>query len=249
MDLGIAGRVALVTGASRGIGRGIAAALAAEDARVAMSARSSERIETAASELGARAFVHDSADVEGAPALVDAVEAELGPVDILVTNTGGPPPGADPLGFERRQWDEAYRSLVLTPMALVERVVHCMRERRFGRILSVASVAVREPIPALMLSNVHRSGLLAGLKTVAREVAGEGVTVNSLLPGNIGTDRVVALAGSREAAERGAAEQVPAGRLGTVEEIAAVGAFLCSARASYVTGVAVPVDGGSMRSV
>src|SRR5207237_3285238 len=129
-----------------------------------------------------------------------------------------------------------YRELVLAPMALIERAVLGMRERGFGRVVSVGSSAVREPIPGLMLSNSHRAALLGALKTLAREVARDGVTVNSVLPGRIATDRLIDSAGSRENAERAAAELVPAGRLGTAEEMAAVAAFLCSDRASYVTG-------------
>src|SRR4051794_31064466 len=249
MELGLDGRVALVTGASKGLGHGIAAALAAEGARVAISSRSKERIDAAAAEIGARGYVYDSTDVDAAPGLLEAVEADLGPVDVLVTNTGGPPPGPDPLGFTREQWEEAYRTLVLSPMAFVERVVPGMRERGFGRVVAVSSSAVKEPIPVLMLSNAHRTGLLAGFKTIARKVAPDGVTVNSVLPGRIGTDRLFETAGSPEAAEEAAREQVPAGRLGTVEEIAAVAAFLCSKRASYVTGTAVLVDGGLTHSL
>jgi 3-oxoacyl-[acyl-carrier protein] reductase len=144
----------------------------------------------------------------------------------------------------RDQWEAAYRDLVLAPMALIERVVPGMRERGFGRIVSVGSSAVREPIPGLVLSNAHRAGLLGALKTLSREVARDGVTVNSVLPGRIATDRIVQMWGSREAAEEAARTQVPAGRLGTPEEFAAVAAFLCSARAAYVTGTAVLVDGG-----
>jgi 3-oxoacyl-[acyl-carrier protein] reductase len=244
VDLGLEGKVALVTGASKGIGRGIAAALAGEGANVAISSRSRERIDATAVEIGARGYVHDSQDLDAAPQLVEAVESDLGPIEILVTNTGGPPGGPDPLGFSRDQWEAAYRDLVLAPMALIERVVPGMRERGFGRVVGVASSSVREPIQALMLSNVHRSGLLAAFKTLARDVAGAGVTINSVLPGRIATDRIVEMSGSRETAEAAAREQVPAGRLGTVEEFAAVACFLCSARASYVTGTAVLVDGG-----
>ena len=249
MDLGLKGRTALVTGASKGIGRGIAEELAREGAQVGISSRSRERIGASGGNIGARPYVWDSTDLEAAPELIDRVESDLGPIDVLVTNTGGPPPGPDPLGFTRDQWEEAYRSLVLAPMALIERVVPGMRERGFGRVVAVSSSAVKEPIEVLMLSNAHRTGLLAAFKTIARTVAHDGVTVNSVLPGRIATDRVIETAGSREAAEEAAREQVPAGRLGTVEEMAAVAAFLCSARASYVTGTAVLVDGGLTRSL
>lgn len=248
MDLGLEGRVALVTGASKGLGRAIAAALVAEGARVAISSRSRERIEATAAEIGARGLVHDSSDLDGVPALVESVEGELGPIDVLVANTGGPPAGADPLGFSREQWEAAYRELVLAPMALITAVVPGMRQRGFGRVVSVGSSAVREPIPGLVLSNAHRAGLLGALKTLSREVAGDGVTINSVLPGRIATDRIVEMSGSREAAEEAARSQVPAGRLGTPEEFAAVATFLCSARASYVTGTAVLVDGGLTQS-
>jgi 3-oxoacyl-[acyl-carrier protein] reductase len=250
MDLGIDGRVALVTGASKGLGRGIAAALAAEGARVAVTSRSRERIEAAANEVrAALAVAHDSADLDGVPALVDRVEGELGPIEILVTNTGGPPPGPDPLGVGREEWEHAYRTLVLSPLALVERVVPGMRERGWGRIVSVSSSSVREPIDGLVLSSAHRTGTLAAFKTIARAVARDGVTLNSLLTGRIATDRMLEFGSSPQQVEEAAAREVPAGRLGTVEEYAAVAAFLCSDAASYVTGAALPVDGGLLRSL
>ncbi|MEA2401192.1 MAG: 3-oxoacyl-[acyl-carrier protein] reductase [Thermoleophilaceae bacterium] len=248
MDLGLEGRVALVTGASRGIGFGIARELAAEGATVAISSRSRERIEAAAAEIGARAYVHDSADLDAAPQLIDSVEADLGPLDVLVTNTGGPP-GGEPLEFSREQWETAYRALVLAPMALIEHAMPGMRERGFGRILNVSSSAVREPIPALLLSTSHRSALLATFKLLSRRVAADGVTLNTLLPGSIATDRMAEIHGSMETAEESASEQVPMGRLGTVEEMAAAGAFLCSTRASYITGVALRVDGALTQSI
>lgn len=249
MNLGLEGRNALVTGASKGIGLGIARTLVEEGAKVAVASRSRERIEAAAEQIGATPFEHDTGDVDGAAALIDRVESQLGPLDVLVTNSGGPPAGPDALEFTREQWEEAYRTLVLGPMALVERAIPGMRERRFGRIVSVSSSAVREPIPILMLSNAHRSGLLAAFKTISRQVAGHGVTLNSVLPGRIATDRLADSSGSLEGAERAAREQVPAGRLGTVEEMGAVGAFLCSERASYVTGQAILVDGGLSQAV
>jgi 3-oxoacyl-[acyl-carrier protein] reductase len=249
MDLGLRGRVALVTGASKGIGRGIAAELVTEGARVAVSSRSRERIEATAAEIGARAFVHDSADVDGAPALVDEVSRELGPVEILVTNTGGPPAGPDPLGFSRDQWRAAYETLVLEPMALVEAAIPGMRQRGFGRIVNVVSTSVREPIATLMLSNSHRAAMVTAFKTIARQVAADGVTLNSVLPGRIATDRQRDAEGSMEAAERNARAEVPAGRLGTVEEFAAAAVFLCSERASYITGETLAIDGGLTQSV
>lgn len=235
-----------MTGGSRGIGRAIAAELAAEGASVAIASRSPE--ETAA-ELGVLGVAFDSADVDAVPALVSSVESSLGPIDILVTNTGGPPAGPDPLGFASEQWEDAYRTLVLAPMTLVSAVLPGMRSRGWGRVVNVASTSVREVIPHLMLSNVHRAATLAAWKTISREVAGDGVCVNSVLPGRIGTDRLFSVYGSREAAQANAAAEVPAGRVGTPEEMAAAAAFLCSDRASYITGVALLVDGGLTRSV
>ena len=249
MDLALEGSVALVTGASKGIGRAIAEALCGEGATVAIASRSRERIEETAADIGAEPFVHDSRDLDGAPWLIRNVEERLGPLDMLVTNTGGPPPNPDALSFSREQWEDAYRDLVLSPMALIETAVPGMRERGFGRIVNVSSTSVREPIGPLMLSNAHRSATLAAFKTLARQLAGDGITLNTILTGRIATDRLKENYGSLEAAEAAAKEQVPAGRLGTVEELAAVAAFLCSGHASYLTGEAIRVDGGMTASI
>ena len=236
MDLGLTGRVALVTGASKGIGAAIAAELEAEGARVAASSRSTER------------FAWDTSDLDGAGPLVDEVERELGPVDILVCNTGGPPAG-DPLSFTREQWEAAYRSLVLAPIALIERTLPGMLDSGWGRVLNVASLSVREPIVPLMLSNTHRAAIVAGFKTLARQHAGDGVTFNSVLPGRIATDRVRDTYGSLAAAHEAAKTQVPAGRLGTSEEVAAAAGFLASDRAGYITGETLAIDGGLLQSI
>ncbi|HLI60175.1 MAG TPA: SDR family oxidoreductase [Solirubrobacteraceae bacterium] len=250
MDLGIEGRVALVGGASRGIGRAIAQELVAEGARVAITARDPERTARVAAEIGAAAgYGWDSSDLDAAPGLIERVTAELGPIEILVTNTGGPPAGEDPLAFTSEQWRSAHRAFVESPMRLLELVVPGMRERGFGRVVGIASTSVREPIANLMLSNAERSAALAAYKTLARAVAGDGVTVNMLLTGQIATERLAELYGSLEAAEERAARTVPGGRLGRPEEMAAAAVFLCSERAAYITGVALPVDGGLLRGI
>jgi len=250
MDLGISGRVALVGGATRGIGRAIAQELIAEGARVAITARDSARTAAVAAEIGAAAgYGWDATDLDAAPALIESVTAEIGPIDILVTNTGGPPSGEDPLGFSPEQWRAAHRSLVESPMTLLGLVVPGMRQRGWGRVVSVASTSVREPIPVLTLSNAERSAALAAYKTLAGVVARDGVTVNTLLTGQIATERLAELHGSLDTAEENASRTVPAGRLGRPEEMAAAAVFLCSERASYITGTALPVDGGLLRGV
>ncbi|WP_022926997.1 SDR family oxidoreductase [Patulibacter americanus] len=250
MDLGIEGRTAIVGGASAGIGHAIAQALTAEGVRVVLSSRDPERTRAAAEEVGAAAGIAwDTSDVAGAERLVDEAEAAVGPIDIVVVNTGGPPAGPDPLAFDDAQWEEAHRNLVRAPMALLRRVLPGMRERGWGRVVGVASTSVREPIANLMLSNAERSAALAAFKTLSREVAADGVTVNTLLTGRIATRRMEAIYGSMDEAEEAARDAVPAARLGRPEEMAWAAAFLCSDRAAYVTGAALPVDGGFLRGV
>ena len=235
MQLGLEGRVALVTGASRGIGRAIADALEAEGALVARASRSSP-------------YAFDSADLGAVDDLVAAVEADLGPIGVYVANTGGPPRFEDQLAIPAPEWEAAHRSLVVSPMLIMGRVVPGMRERGFGRVLAVSSSTAIEPLRGLHLSTANRPGLLASLKQLARENAASGVTFNAVLPGRIATDRLADGPGGLDAAEAAAREQVPARRLGTPEEVAAAAVFLCSAAASYVTGQSLLVDGGLTRS-
>jgi 3-oxoacyl-[acyl-carrier protein] reductase len=249
MDLGLDGKVALVTGASRGIGRGIAEALAAEGARVAVTSRSADAGAAVAGALpGSRAYVFDSDDLGAVDGLVDAVRRDLGEIDIYVANTGGPPLGADPLGFTDEQWAAAHRTLVVSPMAILRRVLPGMRERGWGRVLAVSSAAAVEPMAGLQLSNANRPGLLNAFKHLAHQTAGDGVTFNAVLPARIATDRIADSAGGLENAQAAARTEVPAGRLGDVAEIAAAAAFLVSAPAAYVTGQSLRVDGGLTRS-
>ena len=248
MDLGLQDRVALVTGASRGIGRGIAEALAAEGARVAVTSRSADAGAAVVGAIGGKAYVFDSEDLGAVDGLVRAVERDLGPVDVYVANTGGPPVGGDPLGFTEEQWTVAHRTLILSPMKILARVLPGMRQRGWGRVVAVSSSAALEPLPYLQLSNAHRPGLLAAFKHLARETAADGVTFNAVLPGRILTDRIIGNTGSVEAAQEAARGEVPAGRLGDVAEIAAAAVFLASDRASYVTGQSLLVDGGLTRS-
>lgn len=242
--------MALVMGASAGLGRGVAAALAREGARVAIASRSEERVEAAAAEIEGEVvpFVADAGDSERLARLPIEVTAELGaPVDILVANTGGPPLGGA-LDHGAEEWDEAYRSLVLAPRILAGAVVPSMQARGWGRIVNVGSTTTIEPNPALGLSNAHRMATVGFLKTLAREVAGDGITVNTVATGRFRTDRMAELFGSIEAVEAQAREEVPAGRLGTPEEYGDLVAFICSERAAYLTGTVIPLDGGLLRS-
>jgi 3-oxoacyl-[acyl-carrier protein] reductase len=249
VNLGLEGRVALVMGASRGIGRAIAATLANEGARVAIASRSLEKLEDVRAEIGEAAvpFAADTSDLDRLAALPAEVEAALGPIEILVLNTGGPPFGGA-FDHELDDWDAAYRSLVLAPRVLSGAVVPGMRERGWGRIVNVGSSSTREPIPGLNLSNSHRMAAVGFLKTLSREVAADGITVNTVATGRFATERLANAGGSLDAAEEAAKQEVPVGRLGRPEEYGDLVAFLCSERAAYVTGTVIPIDGGLLRS-
>jgi 3-oxoacyl-[acyl-carrier protein] reductase len=255
MDLGIEGKVALVMGASKGIGRACADVLAQEGARVAIASRSRDRIEATAHELSrdgsaeARGFVADASDPDSLPALVAEVQGALGPIEILVTNTGGPPVG-EALAFDRSTWETAYRALVLAPLALIDAVAPGMRERGWGRIVNITSATTREPAPGFILSNSHRLAAIGEFKTLANDLGRDGILVNSVAPGFIATDRIAQLRGVPVEELSGVeAPDVPLGRLGQPEEMGDVVAFLCSERASYVTGQNLLVDGGRIGAI
>ena len=256
MDLGLAGRRALVLGGNRGIGFGIAKALAVEGAKVAIAARDRERLKTAAGELGGTGFELDLQDVAGIGAFAARVEKDFGPLDILVANTGGPAYGGAS-GRPLDEWRGRFEDMVLSVIALADALLPGMRRRRWGRILTVVSQGVIQPIPVLGISNALRSSLVAWSKTVASEVAPDGVTVNVIVPGRIDTERVrltdEAVATREkitpEEARKRSWATIPMGRYGTTEEIGAVAAFLASARAGYITGSMVRVDGGIIRSI
>ena len=245
MDLGIRGRTALVGGGSSGLGLGTARALAAEGVRVAIGAREPGRLEAARASLGpdATAIEADLSTRDGALAFARAGRDALGHVDIVVANAGGPPPG----NFASTAIDAYPAALdlnLLSVVALCHELVPDMQARGWGRVLAITSIAVREPLPYLILSNTARAGATGFLKTLAREVAGDGVTVNSLLPGVHDTPRVRGLDGGDDARLEAMRQQIPAKRLGDANDFGQFAAFLCSEHAAFVTGAAIPVDGG-----
>lgn len=243
MDLGISGRRAAVAAASRGLGRAVASALASEGVKVVMCGRSDDRISAAAREIGRGAVpvVADVSTIEGSESFVDAARRELGGIDILVTNAGGPPPG-NFASIDVEQYAGAIELNCLSAIAMCKAVVPEMQQQQWGRVVAITSIAVRQPIANLILSNTARAGLTAFLKTLASEVAGDGVTVNSLQPGLHETERVAELYGGNVSA---ASKGIPAGRLGDPDDFGAVAAFLCSEHARFVTGSALLVDGGA----
>ncbi len=245
MDLHIADRTALVMGGSRGLGRAIAAELAAEGVRVVIVSRDEARLTRTGAEIGARALPFDLSQPGAGGAVIAAAEQLLGrSPDILVTNTGGPPTGSF-ADTDAAKWQQGFQALWLSAVEAMRAALPAMRAQHWGRILAVTSVAAKEPQPGLVISNGLRAGLLGVVNTLAREVAAEGITVNALLPGYTATDRMAEL--GVDDATMG--PKIPAGRLGRPEEFAALAAFLASDRASYITGQAIAVDGGLLHGI
>jgi len=261
VDLELGGKVALVAASSQGLGRAIAAELAAEGAAVVLCARGTEALEAARAALAATgatvsAVPGDLTRVEDVRRIAAAAQAAHGRVDVLVTNAGGPPPGP----FESHDegaWMAAFRLTLMSTVELIRAVLPGMKERGFGRILNVTSIAVKQPVENLMLSNALRAAVTGMARTLANETAAHGVTVNNLLPGYTATDRVqeLALAQAKARGVRpedvvaGWKGQIPAGRLGEPRELAALAAFLASPRAAYITGQSIAVDGGWIRGL
>lgn len=257
MDLELAGKVALVTGASQGLGLAIARAIAAEGAAVALVSRNAAKLEAQATALTAEGAVAmgvpaDLGDWPSVSQALEAVRRQLGEPEILVFNSGGPPL-VDVTEVDPELWRAQFEAMVMSAMRLTEAVLPAMRARRFGRILAVASTSIVEPIAGLAISNSLRAALAGWMKTLSREVARDGVTINLLLPGSFATERIDTM--NRRAAETEGVSleevvartsaAIPVGRYGDPREFAAVAAFLASPRASYVTGTMIRVDGGS----
>ena len=246
VDLGIAGRTALVTGGSAGLGLASARALATAGVRVCLVARGAERLDAAVAGLpdGGATIIADLSDPVAVEAMVAESRAALGQVDILVANAGGPPPG-NFASTDLDAYPAALQLNMLSTIAMCKALVPDMQQRGWGRVVAITSAAVREPIPQLILSNTARSGLTGFLKTTAREVAADGVTVNSVQPGIHATDRMGQLYDDLD----GLAATIPSGTVGDPADFGRVVAFLCSEPARFITGAALPVDGGAVRGL
>lgn len=262
MELGLRGKVALVTASSKGIGRAVALGLAGEGARVSICARGESALEETAQwirrQTGAEVLT-TTADISVAAGVERVVEATLshfGQVDILVCNVGGPPPGTF-FDFDDTAWERAFQQILMSVVRLCRLVVPDMRRRGWGRIITITSMAVKEPRPDLILSNVFRAGVTSLVKSLSRELAPYGILVNNVMPNAVLTDRAYELARRQAGAEGVPVEQVlerlaqaiPLGRIAAPEEFAQVVLFLASERAGYLTGISIPVDGGSMHGL
>jgi 3-oxoacyl-[acyl-carrier protein] reductase len=254
MDLGLADRRFLVTGASRGLGAAVARGLAAEGARLALAARPSDALTAAAEQLGAIAVPVDLSEPEGGAAAVRAAVDALGGLDGILVNSGGPPPGAfDEL--DEASWEKAISGTLLSSIRLIREALPNLRDGRDPAILVILSSSAREPVPGLVTSNVLRPGLAGLVKSLASEIA--PIRINGLAPGRLDTDRVRSLDAARAArdgisvddAKNANIARIPLGRYGDPDELGRVAAFLLSPAASYLTGVILPVDGGMIKSL
>ena len=262
MDLGLKGKVAFVAAASQGLGRAIAEELAAEGASLILNSRTESKITAVCLEIRDRSgadVIPAAGDLSDTAALERAIDRGLshfGKIDILITNIGGPPAGTFE-SLSREAWDAAGRSLLTSVVDLTRLVLPGMKERRWGRILNITSIAVKQPVDNLILSNSLRAAVTGFAKTLSNEVAEFGVTVNNIMPGYTSTERVEKLARSIsemegitiDEAKKRWESQIPMKRLGRPDEFAALATFLVSERASYITGSSIAVDGGWIRSL
>lgn len=256
MDLGLKDRVALVAASSRGLGRACAMELAREGARVVLCSRNAERLAATAGEIAAATgrepfwMAIDLRQPAQIQHLVDEALRRYGRIDVLVTNNGGPPPGYFE-DLDDAAWQAAHELTLMSAVRLIRAVLPAMRVQGWGRIISLTSVSTKQPMDDLIFSNVYRSGVMSLAKTLSAQVAGDGITINTVAPGYIRTDRVIELDRARAAREGITVEQVlanrlkdyPIGRMGEPEELAALVAFLASERAAYITGTTIQVDG------
>jgi 3-oxoacyl-[acyl-carrier protein] reductase len=254
MDLGIRGRTALVTGASAGIGAAVALSLAREGVRLAVAARRAEALDTVVGEakrigaFDAAPLALDLSDPDSIALALERLAREFGEPDIVVLNGGGPKAGRF-TEMSLSDWDGAYQLLLRGMLSILDNVVPGMRARKWGRIVALTSSSVKQPIDALVLSNAFRTALVSALRTLAVEVAGDGVTVNCIATGRIDTERLRELYGNDERRLQQAAREVPIGHIATPQEFAPLAVFLCSEPARYVTGQTISVDGGLVRGL
>src|SRR6202046_958532 len=262
MDLGLKGRVAIVAAASKGLGRAIATELATEGCEVAICARTSADVERTAQEIGSAAGREifwralDVTNADGVRDFVAAVEKKFGRIDICVTNTGGQP-SKKFMEISLDEWRTSVNLVLLSSVYFAREVLPRMQRRRWGRLLTITSISVKQPIDGLMLSNSLRAGVTGMAKTLANEFGADGITVNNVCPGYTLTDRLTELfekraqdaSISREQAIKNMSAQVPAGRLAQPEEFAALVTFLASERAGYINGTTITVDGGLVKSL
>ncbi len=261
MDLGIKGKVALVLASSRGLGQAMAVSLAREGVKVAVTGRNPEGLKKSVEMIQgvggtALALSWDLADLSVIDQLVTQVEQELGPIDILINNTGGPPP-TPAAGQDPALWQKSFNEMVLSLISITDRVLPGMRQRQWGRIVTSTTSGAIAPIKNLAISNTLRAALLAWSKTLSTEVASDGITVNVIMPGRIATDRLRQLDEARagregvayEAVVQASLKQIPMGRYGDPKEYGDAAAFLCSQNASFITGTVTRVDGGQVQAV